>query len=116
MDDGMNPAPWQTANQTEYSHRTADRQESETEQVQGNIPPGREDSGERQGEPRPAGKKKKRRKKRKKSKNYLLRIFIVLAVAAAIVGVLHVDYFTVAEVTVTGNEYMTQDQDGQEYF
>ena len=110
MDDGMNPAPWQTANQTEYGHRTADRQESETEQVQGNIPPGREDSGEIQGEPRPAGKKKKRRKKRKKSKNYLLRIFIVLAVAAAIVGVLHVDYFTVAEVTVTGNEYMTQEQ------
>ena len=98
MDDGMNPAPWQTANQTEYSHRTADRQESETEQVQDNIPPGREDSGERQGEPRPAGKKKKRRKKRKKSKNYLLRIFIVLAVAAAIVGAVSYTHLTLPTI------------------
>lgn len=116
MDDGMNPAPWQTGNQTEYGH-SAQQPEPMREPVNDTPPdhdawkqmPSDTEGGGGSGSGK-GRKGKKRRKKRKKSKNYLLRIFIALVIAAAVVAVLHVDYFTVTEVNVTGNEYMTQEQ------
>ncbi|MBQ8151541.1 MAG: FtsQ-type POTRA domain-containing protein [Firmicutes bacterium] len=55
-------------------------------------------------------KGRKKRKKRKKSKNYLLRIVIALGLVVAAFAVLHIDYFTVKEVNVSGNDYLTDAQ------
>lgn len=112
MNDGMNPAPWQSANRPETG---ADEERRFHEE---GTDPGREEpqtteygqTPYMQDEEKPSSKGKKRRKKRKKSKNYILRILIALAIVTAVICVLHVDYFKVSEVTVSGNEYMTEEQ------
>ena len=53
---------------------------------------------------------KKKRKKRKKSKNYLLRILIAMGLIAALIVVMHLDYFNVQKVTVTGNDLVSEKQ------
>ena len=57
-----------------------------------------------------AGRSHKKRKKRKKSKNYLLRILIVMGLIAALFAVMHLDYFTVTKVTVTGNDLLSKEE------
>ena len=94
------------------------REEPEPQEAE--IPEAPEDAASRRGKEKEKEKEKKqkenkkaakpakkKKKKRKKSKNYLLRIFICLCILAACFAVMHLDYFTVSEVSVEGNEYLT---------
>ncbi|MBQ0078915.1 MAG: FtsQ-type POTRA domain-containing protein [Eubacterium sp.] len=54
--------------------------------------------------------KKKKKKKRKKNPNWLARLFVLAIFIAIVIAVLHIDYFTVDEINVTGNDYLTEKQ------
>lgn len=55
-------------------------------------------------------KTRKKKKKRKKNPNWLARIFVAAICLAIVFAILHIDYFTVTEVNVTGNDYLTEKQ------
>lgn len=110
MDNELNTAPWQENNSSKSSDSAdSPNREETTEYIPVDEYPGYPTNSEERKdfEGTRVKTKRKKRKKRKKNKNYLLRIFIALCVLAAIICILHVDYFTIDKVTVEGTDYLS---------
>ena len=50
------------------------------------------------------------KKKKRKKKRYLLKFAIIIAACVALHFVLHIDYFTIAGITVAGNEEISDEE------